>query len=87
MMKSWERQILGHVNRIVTLMVNGEKFYDILITNIDLERNHIIGRTLNGEGPFITFFNVENVIILDVENRRPGKVEWNKVAEEVLYAY
>ena len=84
MMRSWEKQILGHVNKICNVKVNGELYRDILITNIDLERNHIIGRKYHGEGQFITFFNVQNIVISDTENRRPGKGEWDKIAEEVL---
>jgi len=87
MMKSWEKQILGHVNRIVDIRMGETIFHNILVVNIDLEGKSIIGRKYSGEGQFITFFNVDNVVIIDHENRRPGKVEWEKVAEEVLYAY
>jgi hypothetical protein len=77
-MQSWEKQVLGSVNRVCDIKIDDEIYHDILITNIDLERNNIIGRKYKGEGQFITFLNVDNAIIMEHDNRRPGKNEWNR---------
>lgn len=78
MMASWEKQVLGHVNNIVDINIDGNWHLEVLLTNIDLDRRNIIGRVDAGEGPFVTFFNVSNVIIKDRGNRRPGKTEWDR---------
>jgi hypothetical protein len=71
--KSWEKQTLDHVNNICDINVNGNWYQDVLILNIDLDRRNIVGRIDNGDGQFVTFFNVENLIIMDKFVRRPGK--------------
>jgi hypothetical protein len=76
MIKSWEKQILGHVNQICNIRMGDAVHSNILIINIDLDRRNIIGRLDKGNGPFISFLNVENFVINDVRNRRPGKDEF-----------
>lgn len=75
MIKSWEKQILGHVNQICNIRIGDAVHSNILVINIDLDRRNIIGRLDKGNGPFVSFLNVENIVIVDAMNRRPGRDE------------
>jgi hypothetical protein len=77
-MQSWEKQVLGHVNNVVDINMDGNWILDVLVINIDLDRRNIVVRKDEGNGPFMTLFNVSNILIKDKENRRPGKNEWNR---------
>lgn len=89
-MQSWERQILGHVNRIVHLYQNGDLVArNALIINIDLINGRIVYRRDKGEGEQGTIWGGA-IRIEDVMNYRPGKSEYerlhgiDKSPEEVL---
>ena len=79
MVQSWDKQILGHVNRVVALYQNGELVEPFaLIINIDLEHGRIVYRLNRGEGPQGTIWGGA-IRIQDVENYRPGKTEYERM--------
>ena len=88
-MQSWERQILGHVNRVVNLYQDGDLVgRNVLIINIDLINGRIVYRKDEGEGEQVTAWG-GSIRIEDVRNYRPGKSEYEKMnqyikPEEVL---
>ncbi len=78
-MNSWDKMLLGHVNRVVTLYQNGEVVaLDALIINIDLINGRIIYRQDKGEGIQATIFGGA-IRIEDSMNYRPGKTEYNQM--------
>lgn len=92
-MQSWERQILAHVNRVVTLYQDGDVVaINALIINIDLENGRIVYRKEEGEGPQVTLWG-GSIRIEDKHNYRPGKSEYEKMhgiersPEELIRAY
>ena len=90
MVSSWDKMVLNHVNRDVTIYQNGVMVAkDARVINIDLVGERIILRKDKGEGAQITIWGGA-IVIYDSENYRPGKSEYERLyksPEEVLRAY
>lgn len=88
MVSSWDKMVLNHVNRDVTIYQNGVMVAkDARVINIDLIGKRIILRKDRGEGAQITIWGGA-IVIYDTENYRPGKTEYESLhSEEVLRSY
>lgn len=76
MVSSWDKMVLNHVNRDVTVYQNGVLVAkDARCVNIDLIGERIILRKDKGEGAQITVWG-GSIIIYDSENYRPGQSEY-----------
>ena len=95
MVASWDKMILNHVNNDVNIFQNGELVgAGVRIINIDLVNGRIVARKDRGEGPQMTIWGGA-IVIVDLENVRPGFTEYNKMhgvetgrsPEELIRAY
>lgn len=79
MVASWDKMILNHVNNDVNIYQNGDLVgNNVRIINIDLVNGRIVARKDCGEGPQLTIWGGA-IVIVDIENYRPGKSEYNRM--------
>lgn len=90
MVSSWDKLVLNHVNRDVTVYQDGRLVAEnARVINVDLVGERIILRKDRGEGPQITVWG-GSIVIEDSENYRPGQTEYEnkfKSPEEVINYY
>lgn len=86
-MKSWEKQILSHVNRDVNIYHDNKLVVEeARIINIDLNNMVIVFRLNKGEGVqgFVTGGSIR---IEDIMNYKPGYSEYNRMNQPENFGY